>query len=174
MNTKEIFRSDSFENNLSSKKIKGGTYSSSATFFLNTNHNVIRSQLFKRRLNSRFDRIQMQIHPTTELAQILYDPRQDHSTRSFTLKGGHEYTFKVNIDGRIVSENFQELPIDQRKCKLPNEVDEDSWFRYYSKRHCKYKCRTILAYNACGCIPWDIFHVGNYPKCDIFGRTCVR
>ena len=173
INTAEIFKTDLFTNDLISKKVKGGTYSSSATFFLNTNSNF-RPQLFERGLYGRFDRktIQMQIHPTTELAQILHDPRQDHSTRSFTLKRGHEYTFKLSIDGRTVTENFQELPIDQRKCKLPNEVDDNSWFKYYSKRHCKYKCRTILAYNACGCIPWDIFHVGNYTECDVFGRTC--
>ena len=148
-----------------SKKIRGGTIFSKATFFLNTEYG---------RSSPVPSTIEMHIHQRTELAQILHELDQDHSRRSFTLKSGHEYTFEVSIEGRMITENFRELPIKQRKCKLPNEVDETSWFNYYSKRHCKYTCRVKLAYAACLCIPWDIYHIGNYPECDVFGRTCFK
>ena len=158
MNTEDIFNSNIYVAEENSRKIQGGTYFSEATIFLNN--------------GADFHKIQMQIHPRTELAQILHELNQDHATRSFTLKKGHEYNFEVSIDGRMITENFRELPIDERKCKLQDEVDANSWFKFYSKRQCKYKCRTLLAYNTCGCIPWDIFHHGSYPECDIFGRTC--
>ena len=176
MNTTDIFKSDVYGSEWNVRKINGGTYSSSATFFLDTDSGE-RSHLISRSNDNpfdEFDEIKFQIHPVNELAQILYEPSQDHSTRSFTLKRGHEYTFEVGIDGRIIRGNFHELSIDQRKCKLSNEVEEDSWFKFYSKRQCKYKCRTLLAYDICGCIPWDIFHVGSYPECDVFGRTCFK
>ena len=167
MNRADIFKNDKSEiygEDGNFKRIKGGTFSSSATFILDTNYGK----------GSNSGKIQMQIHPRTELAQILHELNQDHSTRSFTLTKGHEYIFEVDIDGRIITENFRHLPIDQRKCKLQNEVADDFWFKYYSKRHCQYKCRTLLAYNVCGCIPWDIFRVGSYPECDVFGRTCFK
>ena len=173
MNTADIFESDIFGGNWNSRKIKGGTYSSSSTFILDIG-NVDTSHSFLRSNDTLLNEIEMQIHPINELAQILHEPNQDHSTRSFTLKERREYTFEVTIDGRIITDNFRELTIDQRKCKLKKEVDQNSWFMHYSKRQCKFMCRTKLAYNACGCIPWDIYHIGNYSECDVFGRTCFK
>ena len=155
------------------RKIRGGTHSSMATFFLDTDAGK-GSQTLSRSLDRSLDEIQMQIHPRTEMAQILHELNQDHSLRSYTLKRGHEYTFEVSIDGRIVTENFLMLPIGKRKCKLSGEVDKNSWFNDYSKRQCKYKCRAILAFDVCGCIPWEFFRVGSYPECDVFGRTCFK
>ena len=164
IDTSNIFTSDFYHDDNKSMKIKGGTIYSSATFFLEAEQGM-ESYPFP---------IKMQLHQRSDLAQILLEFSQDHNTRPFTLIRGNEYTFEVGIDGRIITQNFRELPIDRRKCKLPNEVADNFWFKHYSKRQCKYQCRTILAFNACGCIPWDIFRVGSYPKCDIFGRTCFR
>ena len=166
-----IFKNQEFGNGQKSKKMKGGMYSGVATFFLDTD-NVKTSQLYKRTIDSPLDSIQMQIHSGNEMAQILYDKRQDHNTRSFTLKRGYEYTFEVSIDGQVLRKNFHELPMGKRNCRLPNEVEEKSWFNSYSKQNCKHQCRTLIAYKQCGCIPWDIYHFGNYNECDVFGRTC--
>ena len=171
MKTTEIFNSNIHGNDRISRKIKGGTYTGSGTFFLDTD-NGDRPQSMNRSMDSPVDEIQMLIHPPNEMAQILHDENQYHSTRSFTLKRGHEYTFEVSIDGRIVTKNFKELPLDKRNCRLRNEVEQTSWFKSYAKGHCKFQCRAMAAYNTCGCIPWDIYHVGTYPECDVFGRTC--
>ena len=116
--------------------------------------------------------VQMQIHPTNEMAQILYDENQDVKTRSIKLEAGHEYDFEISINGQTSLKEFKSLPKDLRKCNLQSEVQQGSWFSKYSQRNCVYECNARLAIERCGCIPWDFYHLGEFQECDVFGRTC--
>ena len=171
LDTARMFKNDDFGNGQSTEKINGGTLYSTSTFFLDTD-NVKATQLFKRSTAVPLDFVQMKIHSTNELAQFLYDDSQDHDIRPFTLKRGYEYTFEVTIDGRIITKSFHDLPMEMRKCRLMNDVEEKSWFKSYSKQNCKHQCRTLAAYKQCGCMPWDMYHIDDYNECDVFGRTC--
>ena len=171
MDMPKIFKNDDFGHGQSLQKIKGGTYSGVSSFIIDTDGGKT-SQTFERNKNGKPDEVQIQIHPTNEMAQIMYDENQDHDRRSLLLKRGYEYTLKINVNGRVLSTAFQNLPSKLRKCKLQTEGEDDSWFKTYSKQGCKYQCRSKLAYEKCGCFPWDFYHIGNYSECDVFGRTC--
>ena len=55
---------------------------------------------------------------------------------------------------------------------LENEVFDDSIFKTYTAKNCKYECHVKLAEKMCKCIPWDYLHNKKSVECDIFGRTC--
>ena len=172
LDTKATFKNLEHMEIQNSKIIQGGTYSGVASFILDTNQGS-NNKLFERTLDTQFDNVQMQIHPTTEMAQILFDEFQEFKTRSFKLKRGHEYTFQIGIQVMNTTEGFNDLPIGHRSlCKLPNEVEEHSWFQVYSQKNCIYECHAKSALEFCGCIPWDYYHIGEFLECDIFGRTC--
>ena len=171
IDTAKIFKNNDFGHDQTVKKIKGGTYSGVSTFIIDTDAGETQ-QTLRRNLDAQLDEVQVQIHPTNEMAQITHDEYLDHDMKSFVLKKGYEYTLEVTINGRITTKEFQNLPYTLRRCKLQSEGEENSWFKSYSKQHCKYECRSKLAYDKCGCFPWDFYQNGNYPECDIFGRTC--
>ena len=52
------------------------------------------------------------------------------------------------------------MPKDKRKCRLEDELDENSIFKKYTKANCMYECEVEKAYKICQCIPWDYFHKG--------------
>ena len=171
MDHSKIFKNADFFSRQKSIKIKGGTKSGVATFILDT-HVGQTSQTFERTLDTNFDFVLMEIHPTNTMAQILHGESQAHNTRSFTLEKGYEYTFEVTIEGQMITKNFEKLPFDQKKCKHQTENEDNSWFKHYSQQNCKYECKAKTASGHCGCLPWDFYHLGKFPECDVFGRTC--
>ena len=81
--------------------------------------------------------------------------------------------------GQRSTKNFKSLSENDRKCKLDDELDENSMFKIYTKANCMYECEIDMAYKACQCIPWDFFHLminqsDGVAKCDAFGRTCFQ
>ena len=68
---------------------------------------------------------------------------------------------------------FKKMNLEQRKCKLSHEVEENSIFKVYTQQNCKYECYVKEAESLCQCIPWDFMHQNEMAEeCDIFGRTC--
>ena len=122
--------------------------------------------------------VQLQIHQNKEFAQILYTGDQDEKVKSVALKPGYEYTIELSPNGQKSTEGFRNLPIEDRKCQLDEELDENSIFKIYTKANCMYECEVTKAYEVCQCIPWDFFHIlktqGVAPECDVFGRTCFQ
>ena len=120
--------------------------------------------------------VQVQIHQNKEFAQIWDTKVQDEDTKSLTLKPGHEYTIHITPIGQRSTEDFKTLSENDRKCKLDDELEENSLFKIYTKANCMYECEIEMAYTACQCIPWDFFHTMKIqgPECDAFGRTCFQ
>ena len=120
-----------------------------------------------------FDRIQMQIQQNFDLPQILHGADQQDELKSMKLIPGNEYVVKLIPHGRITEEGFRDLSLEQRKCRLKDEVFEGASTNTYSKQNCKYDCQVSLATESCRCIPWDfISNEKNLDPCDLFGRTC--
>ena len=56
--------------------------------------------------------------------------------------------------------------------RLDQEIEEESIFKLYTEKNCRYECVTKLAIDTCQCAPWDFMHISNEEECDVFGRTC--
>ena len=52
------------------------------------------------------------------------------------------------------SDDYNALPREQRKCKLPFESEGFSFLREYSKSGCETECALEKALMTCKCIPW--------------------
>ena len=151
--------------------IHGATYQAKATFVIDLNNGKL-AQMVPRTLDTDLNKIQFQVHSTKNLAQILHASQED-TTRSVTLKGGMEYTFKIYPTGQIAQKAFKELSLEQRNCSLEEDIAKDSVFKKYSRNNCWYECKIIMASNNCGCVPWDfVSNNKSMSECDVFGRTC--
>ena len=120
----------------------------------------------------RFNDVQLNLHQSNEIASLLEDRAFRESSTSLTLKAGYEYYIDIHPEAEISTEAFKKLSFQQRKCRLEGEVSEDSIFKIYTKKNCKYECHVKLAMKLCNCIPWDFIHNIKAAECDIFGRTC--
>ena len=120
--------------------------------------------------------IQFHAHQNKEFGQILYTADQEESTKSITLKPGHEYEIEITPIGQETTHGFRNLPYADRNCKLDGELNEGSIFKIYSKANCMYECEVEQAYKYCDCIPWDFFHQkkSQMQECDVYGRTCFH
>ena len=117
--------------------------------------------------------VQFQLHQSKEIALEESGLRKSPFA-SLTLKAGHEYHIEILPHGEISTTAFKKLSFMQRKCHLENEVFEDSIFKTYTAKNCKYECHVKVAGEICSCIPWDFIHNTNKEECDVFGRTCFH
>ena len=89
------------------------------------------------------------------------------------LSPGNEYIIKLTPYGRVSEIAFQDLTLEQRKCRLKHEVFDGATTSIYSKRNCKYDCQVKMAIESCQCIPWDFTANDiDVEECDLFGRSC--
>ena len=116
--------------------------------------------------------IKIQLHQDKELANLLQANTYDVDLLPLTLEPGHEYTIRVTPYGRRSSDQLKALNIEQRNCKLEEEVEGTSIFKIYTEGNCRYECEVELAIKMCKCAPWDFIHVSPMEECDVFGRTC--
>ena len=122
---------------------------------------------------SSFNKIQLQIQQNVDIPQILYGSNQQDAHKSLKLNPGYEYIIKLSPRGQITDAGFQDLTLEQRKCRLKHEILEGATTSIYSKQNCKYDCHVSLAIESCQCIPWDfISNETEVQACDLFGRTC--
>ena len=80
----------------------------------------------------------MQVNGNNDFPQILYYQDQDLDTRSMQLKPGYIYEIEVSASGQVSTPGFKELSREVRRCRLENEVDQDSIFKSYSQSNCRY------------------------------------
>ena len=116
--------------------------------------------------------IQLQLHQSKEFASMLKTKVYDDFLMPLTLETEHEYYIKVTPYGKKSLDGLQNLEIEQRKCKLDQEIEEESIFKLYTENNCRYECVTQLAIDTCQCAPWDFMHISSKEECDVFGRTC--
>ena len=117
--------------------------------------------------------IQMQIHESKGFPQILYGVNQDEDLRSISLKPGYEYLIELQPYGQVSSEDFKEMSLKKRKCRLMHETIAGATHPIYTRRNCLYDCHIQKAFETCFCVPWDFTkNVKHAKECDIFGRTC--
>ena len=117
-------------------------------------------------------KLKIQLHQDNELANMLKPNDYDDFIIPLTLESNHEYFIRVTPYGRNSSQNLKDLSIEQRNCRLGNEVMEGSIFKLYTESNCRYECHIKLALEMCKCAPWDFMHNSGKKECDVFGRTC--
>ena len=121
------------------------------------------------------EEVQFQIHQQGDLGQVFNEAYFMVDTESIVLKRGHEYFIDVVPVGKRSSDLVKNLDVQDRKCHIEDEVQENSMFKRYSESNCKYECRVDLARQRCQCIPWEYMRQSQFSlehECDVFGRTC--
>ena len=177
-----IFTTDQHSKKQPEKYINGGAVWGQETFVIFTDQSNRFSQSYERKpdldyYNKALSKIELQIHQINEFGQFFQDNNNDKETTSLTLQSStmkalNVYEIEVTPNGQIATEDFNNLNINQRGCKLENEIEDDSIFKIYTENNCKYECYTSLAMKTCKCIPWDFVSKDRKPECDVFGRTC--
>ena len=125
------------------------------------------------RTSHRDFNVQMQIHEGKSLPQILYGVVQDKDQRSMSLKPGYEYVIEMYPYGQISTNDFKDMSMEKRGCRLPHETIEGATHPIYTKDNCLYDCHVQQAYKMCRCVPWDFVNkFEESMECDVFGRTC--
>ena len=158
----------------SKAKMKGGTLWSRITLVLDTNDLTHFSQTYPKQSSKGINTMQLQIHQSKEIANIIIGNSYDHLSEPITLVRGHEYHIDVFPYGQISTKAFKSLSQSQRKCNLESETGSNNIFKTYTQKNCKYSCHVRLASDKCGCKPWDFLsYSGDVPtECDAFGRSC--
>ena len=158
----------------SKTKMQGGTLWSKMTLVLDTNDKTQFSQIYPKQSSKGIDRMQLQIHQSKELPNMIIGNSYDHLSEPITLVRGHEYHIDVFPYGQTSTKEFKSLSKSQRKCNLESETSPNGIFKTYTQKNCKYSCHVRLASEKCGCQPWDFLrHSDEVPiECDVFGRSC--
>ena len=125
-----------------------------------------------RNVNQRTASLKLQLHSTKEIGNLRQPDDFDFFTIPIELEKNNEYFIKVTPYGTKSSEAINDLPLEKRNCKLDSEVSEDSVFKVYSEKNCRYECHVEIAVKTCNCTPWDFISKEGKRECDIFGRTC--
>ena len=110
--------------------------------------------------------IQLKVHSPNVLANFF------EVSTSLKLKSGFEYFIDVSPHAVKTTDSFKEMGFNQRKCKLSNEIPDESILKQYTMKNCRYECNIKKAETLCHCIPWDFIHNTQAKECDLFGRTC--
>ena len=74
------------------------------------------------------------------------------------------------------SNHLQNIPINKRKCRFANEVQDLEFFQGYSQSACKLESKIKEAESFCRCVPWY------YPSkteerrkiCNKYGHACFK
>ena len=117
--------------------------------------------------------LQMQIQEGKDFPNILFGNNQEEVMKSKSLQSGYEYEYELDPYGKLSTEDFKAMSLDNRNCRLDHEIFQKSTHSIYTKANCKYDCHVNLAFETCKCVPWDFVNkIQGGKECDIFGRTC--
>lgn len=84
---------------------------------------------------------------------------------------GYETTITLTPIKHSTTDDFNNLDIEDRKCRLPNEkTDSKSMFKSYTKNGCQLECSILKTSQAMNCTPW------NFPIPDDFATfpICIN
>ena len=86
------------------------------------------------------------IHPKGEVPDMNYFPSSTHK-----ISPGYVSTFGVQASITNVTDSFQRMGFNERKCSLPKERD-----RSYHQSYCKMLKKFEVSKDKCNCLPWFV------------------
>ena len=99
----------------------------------------------------------------------------DQQRNTIVIQPGHHIMVKTIPKLVKTTKTFNELPQDERKCKLPSETQGLLYLREYTKARCETECALQKALSICQCIPWYYpSEYTNMPMCEMFGGHCFE
>ena len=97
----------------------------------------------------------------------------DQKRNLIELKPGYYVSVRVIPQVVADSNEFESFNVNDRKCKLPNEIEGFKFLKWYTRIGCEYECALEQALKLCKCLPW--YYPNNFtetPICDMFGAKC--
>ena len=97
----------------------------------------------------------------------------DQRRNTIRLLPGYQITIKTIPQLVGATDQFKEMDVATRNCKLADEIDGLKMINTYSKVGCEFECATNKAIEICRCLPWYL--TNNFtgtPMCDSFGGHC--
>ncbi|XP_022220163.2 pickpocket protein 11 isoform X1 [Drosophila obscura] len=95
------------------------------------------------------------------------------ATMRILIPSGSETHLMVRPFSTKFTSNLARLPIQQRRCFLPDE--RRLWFySTYSLSNCLSECRSKRILDSCGCVPPHAPGESSWPICDLKQVACVR
>ena len=99
----------------------------------------------------------------------------DQKRNVITIRPGRQTAIKVIPRLVRTSADHNNLPLDQRRCKLSEETDGLQFVTNYTRLGCETDCAIQKAISICKCLPW---HYPNdfkrWPMCDMFQSHCFE
>ena len=95
---------------------------------------------------------------------------------SKVIPAGHRIRWNVQVMEIVPTESMKDISINSRKCRFPDENEELTIFKTYSKPACEFEYRLEKTQSICKCVPWDIpwASQSRYPICDTYGNFCFK
>ena len=90
------------------------------------------------------------IHPKGEVPDMNYFPSSTHK-----ISPGYVSTFGVQVSITNVTDSFQQMGQNERRCSLPKERDQS-----YHQSYCKMQKKFGLSKAQCNCLPWFMMAKG--------------
>ena len=76
------------------------------------------------------------------------------SSNGHAMDPGYHYKIFVQAMEIQPSNHLQNIPINKRKCRFANEVQDLEFFQVYSQSACKLESKIKEAESFCRCVPW--------------------
>ena len=95
---------------------------------------------------------------------------------SFEIPLGYSTTVYITPEATEIDEDGMKLTEEKRNCRLEMDHKKIDQFGIYTKEACLLECKINLAYQKCGCFPWNylIAKREDYYFCDIYGNICFE
>lgn len=85
---------------------------------------------------------------------IIHDPfEQPMTTDRLIFDYGMSLDVLISVDVVESDENLRDIDVSKRNCYFKDER-KLKFFKVYTKLNCERECRSLLTYEACGCVPF--------------------
>ena len=94
-----------------------------------------------------------------------------------SVKVGDHTTLKVQAMEVVPSNDLHDVPIEKRKCRFEDEVEDLIIFKSYSQAACEFEGQLLEAEKVCRCTPWNYPakpQKGRHTLCDLYGNYCFK
>ena len=115
--------------------------------------------------------------PNIPIRVAVHDPMSvaDMIGTGFDVNTGYVSTILITPSQIVTSEHTKHLSRKERQCQFRDEFDKTGLFKDYSEANCNFECLLRVAYDDCGCMPWDYPHLNSSMViCDRWGRHCFK
>ena len=99
----------------------------------------------------------------------------DQKRNVITIRPGRQTAIKVIPRLVRTSADYNNLGVDQRRCKLLEERDGLQFVTNYTRLGCETDCAIQKAISICKCLPWQYpNNFTTWPLCDMFQSHCFE